>query len=223
MLRAVAASDGKLINIFKRAGCGRGEGYATLEELQRIGMLYRENSREILPDTKRKKRKKVDRGYTVWPKIKFTHPFFRFWYTFVYPHASEIERGDFSTFFESFDRDFDRHVSFIFEDLSNALIKQRFESVDPVFEKGNYWDRHNEFDLMAKTAANRIIVGECKWKGRKVCKSLVSKLKQKCERSGLKPDYFALFSKSGFSKELESLKDPQLLFFDLEDFERLLA
>ena len=66
-------------------------------------------------------------------------------------------------------------------------------------------------------------MGECKWKGHKVCKSLVSKLRSKCERSGLEPDYLALFSRSGFSKELRSSDDPTLLCFDLHDFEKLLA
>ncbi len=224
MLRAVASSDGKVINVFRRAGLGRSEGYVTYDALHRIGMLYKEDSREtITPAVAGTKKRKEERGYTVWPKIKFTHPFYRFWYTFVDPHGKEIEKGIYKPFFESIENSFDRYVSFTFEDLSNALIKQTFEAKDPVFEKGNYWDRHNEFDLMARTRADRMIVGECKWKGHKICKSLVSKLKQKCERSGLKPDYFALFSKSGFSNELKSSNDPQLLCFDLDDFERLLA
>ncbi|WP_456403292.1 DUF234 domain-containing protein [Hydrogenimonas sp.] len=224
VLHAVAVSDGKVINVFRRAGLGRREGYAAYDALHRIGMLYKEHSRESMPPTVPggKKRKEV-RGYTVQAKIRFTHPFYRFWHTFVEPHGEEIEKGIFEPFFDDLSENFDRYVSFTFEDLSNALIKQTFETQDPIFEKGNYWDRHNEFDLMARTTANRIIVGECKWKGHKVCKSLVSKLKSKCERSGLKPDYFALFSKSGFSNELRSSNDPQLLCFDLDDFERLLA
>ncbi|WP_457593536.1 DUF234 domain-containing protein [Hydrogenimonas sp.] len=224
MLRAVAASDGKVINVFRRAGLGRSEGYSTYDALYRIGMLYKEESRESLaPAAPGTKKRKEERGYTVQPKIKFTSPFYRFWYTFVEPHGSEIEKGNFEPFFESLEDSFDRYVSFTFEDLSNALIKRTFETMDPVFEEGNYWDRHNEFDLMARTRADRMIVGECKWKGHKICKSLVSKLKSKCERSGLKPDYLALFSKSGFSNELKSSNDPQLLCFDLDDFERLLA
>ncbi len=224
ILHAVALSDGKVINVFRRAGLGRGEGYAAYDALHRIGMLYKEHSREPLPATGRnRKRRKEERGYRIQAKIKFTHPFHRFWYTFVEPHGTEIAEGVFEPFFEDLDETFDRYVSYTFEDLSNALIKQMFESEDPIFEKGNYWDRHNEFDLMARTAADRIIVGECKWKGHKVCKSLVSKLRSKCERSGLKPDYLALFSKSGFSNELRSSSDPQLLCFDLDDFERLLA
>ena len=224
MLKAVAVSDGKLINVFRRARLARNEGHSAYDELQRIGVLYKEHSRESIPvPGYGMKRKKEERGYTVQSKIKFVHPFHRFWYTFVEPHAKEIEKGEFQHFFEDLNNSFDRYVSFTFEDLSNALIKHTFERLDPVSEKGNYWDRHNEFDLMAKTETDRMIVGECKWKGHKICKSQVSKLKLKCERSGLKPDFLALFSKSGFSNELKSLGDPNLLCFDLNDFERLLA
>ncbi|MCF6200892.1 MAG: DUF234 domain-containing protein [Hydrogenimonas sp.] len=224
MLKAVAVSDGKMINVFRRASLARGEGHASYEELSRIGVLYKEHSRETLPALMSGERRKRDeRGYTVQSKIKFVHPFHRFWYTFIEPHAEEIERGDFNAFFDRFDSSFDRFVSYTFEDLSNALIKRTFERLDPVSEKGNYWDRHNEFDLMAKTERNLMIVGECKWKGHKICKSQVSKLKSKCERSGLKPDILALFSKSGFSKELKSSNDPKILCFDLNDFEKLLA
>jgi len=224
MLRAVAVSDGKTINVLRRAALSRTEGHGTYNALKRAGMLHKEHSRESPPQPRPgQKKKREERGYTIQSKIKFTHPFYRFWYTFVEPHAKEIEAGSYEKFYENLDAFLDRFVSFTFEDLSNALIKRTFDARDPVSEKGNYWDRHNEFDLLARTENNRMIIGECKWKGHKVCKSLVSKLKSKCERSGLKPDYYALFSKSGFSKELKSSNDPSLLCFDLHDFEKLLA
>lgn len=224
MLCAVATSDGKTINVFKRARLSRSKGMATYQALSQIGVLEKQLSRETPPVAlSRQKKKKEERRYTIQAKIKFTHPFYRFWYTFVEPNFREIEQGEFDLFFESLQTSFDRYVSFTFEELSNALIKQTFEKRDPVSEKGTYWDRHNEFDLLAKTKNNRMIIGECKWKRSKVCKSLVSKLKSKCEKSKLTPDYIALFSKSGFSKELKNTNDPTLLCFELKDFEKLLT
>jgi len=223
MLCAVAASDGKTINVFKRARLSRSKGIATYQILSQIGVLKKQLSREAPPITlPGQKIKKQQRRYIIQAKIEFIYPIYRFWYTFVEPHFKEIERGEFDLFFESLQTSFDKYVSFTFEELSNALIKQTFEKIDPVYEKGAYWDRHNEFDLLAKTKNNCMIVGECKWKRSKVCKSLVSKLKLKCKKSGLTPDYIALFSKSGFSKELKSFNDPTLLCFELKDFEKLL-
>ncbi|WP_353662909.1 DUF234 domain-containing protein [Hydrogenimonas sp. SS33] len=223
MLRAVAVSDGKTINVLRRAGMPRHRGHGTYDTLRRAGILHKEASREERPERPKQQRKREERRYTVQDKIKFSVPFHRFWYTFVDPHAEEIEAGRFEPFFAELEERLDRFVSYTFEELSNALIKAAFAGRDPVEEQGNYWDRHNEFDLLARTANRRMIVGECKWKGHKVCKSLVSKLKSKCERSGLEPDYYALFSRSGFSKELQSSNDPSLLCFDLDDFEKMLA
>jgi AAA+ ATPase superfamily predicted ATPase len=221
LLRAVADSDGKTINVLRRASLSRSGGHQMLHALESIGLLYKEASREALPS--KRHRKKEERGYTIQAKIKFVHPFYRFWYTFVAPHAREIERGNFHPFYEQLDAELDRYVSFTFEELANALIAREFAEKDPLKEQGTYWDRHNEFDLLARTDGGSTIVGECKWKGHKICKSLVSKLRSKCERSGLSPDYYALFSRNGFSKELENIQDCSLLRFDLEDFERLLA
>ena len=224
MLRAVAVSDGKTINVLRRAALSRAKGHGTYDALRQAGMLHKELSREESPAPRPgHRRKKVERNYTVQDKIKFTVPFYRFWFTFVDPPATEIAEGEYEPFFRSLDEALDRFVSFTFEELSGALIRRAFDAKDPVFEEGTYWDRHNEFDLLARTEGGGTIVGECKWKGHKVCKSLVSKLRSKCERSGLEPDYLALFSRSGFSKELRSSDDPTLLCFDLHDFEKLLA
>jgi hypothetical protein len=224
MLRAVATSDGKTINVLRRASLSRAQGHGTYQALKSVGVLHKEHSRETPPRPgPNGRKKKEERRYTVQAKIKFTHPFHRFWYTFVVPHAKEIEAGEYTKFFEALDTTLDRFVSFTFEELSNALIRHTFDARDPVTEEGNYWDRHNEFDLLARTANDRLIIGECKWKGHKVCKSLVSKLKYKCERSGLAPDYYALFSRSGFSNVIKSSDDPTILCFELDDFEKLLA
>jgi UDP-N-acetylglucosamine enolpyruvyl transferase len=87
---------------------------------------------------------------------------------------------------------------------------------------GSYWDVNSEFDILAKTIEGKRVVGECKYKNRRVCKSELTKLKQKAEVSGLNADTYALFSKSGFSNELLNSGDRDLLLFELEDFRKLL-
>jgi hypothetical protein len=54
-------------------------------------------------------------------------------------------------------------------------------------------------------------------------KNTLNKLKKVSQKARLKADYFALFSKNGFSKELENSKDKTLLLYDLESFKRLLT
>ncbi len=87
---------------------------------------------------------------------------------------------------------------------------------------GGYWDINSEFDILAKSRDNLVIIGECKYKNRKVCRSELLKLKRKVQISNIRVDKFALFSKSGFSRELLKSRDKDLILFELKDFKSLL-
>ena len=69
---------------------------------------------------------------------------------------------------------------------------------------------------------DKIIVGEAKYKERKVCKNVLNLLLYKCTKLGIEPDIIALFSKSGFSKELLSLRDERVRLYEIKDFEELI-
>ena len=100
------------------------------------------------------------------------------------------------------------------------MTTQKLASEYDLLESGTYWDRDNEYDLYAVTENNKVIVGECKYKDRRVCKSELTKLQKKCEQSNLQPDIYLLASKSGFSKELESMKD-RVILYDMDSFKTL--
>jgi hypothetical protein len=102
--------------------------------------------------------------------------------------------------------------------LSNDLILKEFD----ITESGSYWDRYIELDIMAKTSNGKTIAGEAKWKNQKISKNTLNKLQKKCELAGLKVDYFALFSKSGFSNELLKKHDKNVLLYDIDSFKGLL-
>ena len=70
---------------------------------------------------------------------------------------------------------------------------------------------HSEFDILAVTESKTVILGECKYKDRKVCKNELTKLKAKALESGLKVDVFALFSKSGFFQYTAYVDTPFLI------------
>jgi len=109
----------------------------------------------------------------------------------------------------------------IFEQLSIELLKKAYEH-DPIVEIGSYWDRLVEIDVLAKTASGKVIVGECKYTNTKVNKSELSKLQEKCALAGFDPDEFVLFSKRGFSNELETSKEKNIRLYKLDDFKVLL-
>lgn len=85
----------------------------------------------------------------------------------------------------------------------------------------SYWNKKDEIDIFIDQDGF-IIVGEVKYKDRKICKNVLNILKAKCQNANIKPNLIVLFSKSGFSNELLSLKDDKILLFGLEHFKEIL-
>jgi len=223
ILIAVARGDGKFANVFRRARIAPALGTQIVMELVRLEIVNLEDSREEpLRANPKEKIKKHLRSYKIQPIIRFRQPFLRFWFGFVELYKKEIAEGKTERFWENYHAHKERCVSVIFEQLSNELLELHFDPTDPLVEKGTFWDHQNEFDIVATTRSGKVIVGECKYKGRKVCKNELTKLQEKANRSNIPADIFALFSLSGFSNELESLARSGLLLFEGRDFGRLL-
>ncbi len=167
----------------------------------------------------RKKRKKALRGYSVENKVNFLHESTRFWFGNILPFEEEILAKKFEFVLNNLD--INKHLSLSFELLSLELLKKVLSDKKILFS-GSFWTKNNELDILVKTKDGLVIVGECKYKHTKICKNILNSLKRKSEILRLNPSHFALFSKSGFSKELLSVKDENILLFSLKDFERLL-
>ncbi|HIQ28621.1 MAG TPA: hypothetical protein EYH42_09005, partial [Sulfurovum sp.] len=117
---------------------------------------------------------------------------------------------------------YERLRSLVYEQLCDDLLLYYYKNKEPILSSGSYWNVYSEFDILAVTKSKKIILGECKYKDRTVCKNELTKLKQKAAESGIKVDVYALFSKSGFSKELLGMQDEHLLLFDLDDLKVLI-
>lgn len=103
--------------------------------------------------------------------------------------------------------------------LSIELLAKFLELDKKLFS--SFWDKDNELDIYAKIG-DGYIVGECKYKERKVCKNILNLTLRKCKNIGIKPQIIALFSKGGFSSELLNHKNDNLLLFSIDEFELLL-
>ncbi len=221
LLFRIAVGDRKSHSIYKNdISQPRGrELYRLLFERQVINKEY---SRETPPlRVPGRSLKKELRRYRIEDKIRFNDNFTRFWFTFVRPFEKEIAGGEFTQVMHFLDRELDRYISFTFETLSNLLIVDRFKE-EKITEAGSYWDRDIELDLLVRTASGKIIAGECKWKNQRISKNILNKLQKKCALSHLNVDYYALFSKSGFSNELLKSKERNILLFDIGAFDILL-
>ncbi len=165
--------------------------------------------------------KKELRRYKIEDKIRFSKEYVRFWFTFIYPHKEDLEKGEYNQALKDIEKNLDHYVSSFFEELSNILIESIFG--DMVIDSGAYWDKEVEIDLFVQLKNGKNIIGECKYKRHKVSKNILNKLQKVATKANIKADYLALFSKSGFSKELESLQEKNLLLYDLDSFQRLLT
>jgi len=222
VLIAVARGDGKFYSVLRKARLSEGTGERVLQELVDLNILKIEFSRESPLKTHPKhKLKKELRSYRIQDKLRFVQPFMRFWFGFVTYYKKELLQGDATAFLENFKNNYERLRTLVYEQLCDALLAKHYGNATPLLSHGSYWDQHSEFDILAVTNDKKIILGECKYKDRKVCKNELTKLKAKALQSGIKVDVYALFSKSGFSNELLGMKDETLLLFDLDDLKVL--
>ncbi len=222
ILIAVARGDGKLYSVLRKAKVSETLGEQIIQELVSLNILKIEISRESPLRTHPKhKLKKDQRSYRVQDKLRFVQPFLRFWFGFVTYYKKDLALGKGDAFLENFEKHYDRLRSLVYEQLCDALLTQYYEDKSPLISGGSFWDINSEFDILAISQDKKVILGECKYKDRKVCKNELTKLKAKALESGIHVDVYALFSKSGFSNELLQTQDEDLLLFDLNDLKAL--
>jgi len=222
LLTAVSRGDGRFSNIFRRAYLGESVGKDIISDLTKLNILRIEESRQApLRVHPKHTLKRSLRGHKIEGKARFIRPFHRFWFGFVEPYRADLELGIGDKFMNNFINHKERAVSLVFEQLSNSLLSKKL-GVSTVLSQGGFWDHHSEFDLLTITRDGTIILGECKYTSRKVTKKEFTKLKDKAIHSDIIVDQYALFSKSGFSNELNRLNSEYILLFELEDFKALL-
>jgi hypothetical protein len=215
LLAAFATGDRRLEATLKKSFPSESAGFLAFNELKTF--VKKEASREKLPKKShpKQKLKKELRRYRIQNKVRFTKPFFRFWYRFLYPNEELIYEKRYDELLSIVLDDLENFVSLTFEELSNEMLKERFKEY---ISSGSYWDRKVELDIYLELANGQKVVGECKWKNSRICKKTLTSLQKKAKIAGISADYFALFSKSGFSNELLKNRPPNILLFDLEDF-----
>ena len=223
VLVAVTRGDGKLYSALRKAKLSESAGEKIVDELVSLNILKVEYSRESpLRNHPKHKLPKEQRAYRIQDKLRFTQPFMRFWFGFVTYFRKELALGEGKKFLENFEQHYERLRSLVYEQLCDELLIKYYENKESIISSGSYWNIYSEFDILVLTKSKKIILGECKYKDRTVCKNELTKLKQKAVESGLKVDVYALFSKSGFSKELLGMKSDVLLLFDLNDLNVLI-
>ena len=216
-LLMLAKNNRKRYSINRKIGHFKAQSIVNF--LLNLGILSLEKSHEQKPKLSKGQRlKKRLKNYAIQDKLLFKDHFTRFFFRFLKPNEALIERGEFDRVLELIFREFEHYQSLCFELLSKELLQKKF-SLQNV---SSYWQRDIELDLYYKDS-ELCLLGEVKFKNRKICKNIFNLLQSKAKALNIKPDFYIIFSKSGFSNEFERKKERNLLLFELGDCKELLC
>lgn len=146
--------------------------------------------------------------------------FLRFYFSFVYPNVSLIEKGAQGAFFEKIKSEFTTFMAKIYEETAVQFIEK--QQIFP--QIGRWWDNNTEIDVVGlNEEKNLILFGEVKWSsqpvGFEVLNALVEKSKKVVWGKPGRREQFALVSKSGFTPKLKNLaKEQNIWLFEKDKF-----
>jgi len=201
LIRAIAMGNSKLSEISSFLGMKQTNIPKYLKTLIDLDLVERE-----VPVTESNPEKSKSGLYRI------TDNYIAFWFKFVYPYRSYLERGEKAFVLEQIKKMFvQNHVSFVYEDLCREKMWE-FASEDRWsyrFERlGRYWGPLcGEVDILGlDTAGGNMIIGECKYtkseKGLTVLHDLEEKARALEPKTKCVCKDYVIFSTSGFTKGL---------------------
>lgn len=163
-------------------------------------------------------------------------PFLRFYFRFVEPHLSDLERGRAGRAVQTIREDLRAFVGkYVFEELCREWVIDAAETglVDFLPETtGSYWtqtDQPVELDIVAASRrSKRLLIGEAKWGDKPVAEKILKDLFERSQRmpqvaQGWQTDY-VLFARKGFTPALTRLAATRgVRLVTLADIESLLV
>lgn len=213
ILEAMAAGNTTVTDIANAAGRDANGMSRYLQNLQRLEIVDR-----IVPVTDPNRKRGI---YAI------DDHFFEFWFRFVYPNLSDLERGNTEAVGQSVTSDLDEHTSLVFEDVCQQAVQHPDFPV-AVSRTGTWWYDGEEIDVVGVSdERERLLVGECKWTTSPVGPGLLDALEGKAPQvqwhDATRTEYFALFSREGFTDALRDTarERDDLLLYDISELAAL--
>ncbi|OCX42320.1 hypothetical protein A7X81_03785 [Campylobacter ornithocola] len=185
--------------------------------LERNILILEKSQEKPIIKSKRQKVKKELRSYSIQDKVVFKNQGLRFFFYFIYPKLNLIIAKKYDELLWFIRENLENYQSFTFELLCKEFLARKLK-VEQVF---SFWNYYCEIDLYYYKNGF-CVLGEVKFKERKICKNVLNILKNKAKQLQMQPNLYVLFSKRGFSKELVLSKEHNLLLYTLDDFEFLI-
>ena len=215
LLSIVALGTNHEHDAFKKAKIGRDRGEDAIDYLEKKSLLKFDLSVE--------KPLKESDGKS--DRLLVDLPFMRFWFAMISPNYKSISKGDFSEFEQKWHKVRDNFSILLSNLLVLELVKQTVAEKfadDPIVSIGSYYDKHVQIEILAKRKSGKMLAGECKYSKEAAKINMINSLKQKGQKAELNIADYVLFSKNGFSSEVEQIKDEGVTLLTNEHLSSLL-
>lgn len=216
ILEALSLSKHKLSEIINETGFDKGIVSRYIDILNSLQITKKETPvTEHMPQKSRKGIYQIDDN------------FFNFWFRFVFRNKSLLEENRINDVMSQIKEAVPVMLSKNYEKVSSEILLNAVLNKDvPLeFEKyGRWWDKNEEIDLIAlNSKTNEILFGEVKWSNKPVGIDIYRELKEKSQvvdwGGENRKEYFALFSKSGFTPGMEHIaKNENIFLFHKDTF-----
>ena len=211
LIKAISMGNRKLSDISANLGVRQTSLTKYLKVLTDLDLVERE-----IPVTENKPEKSRSGLYRI------TDNFMAFWFQFVYPYRTYLERGETEYVMSQIKQKFiQNYVSYVYEDICREKMWEfAFSGLwDFRFDRlGRYWGSLcGEVDILAlDTDGKHMIIGECKYSDGEKALSVLHDLQAKADvlskHTMSESTKYIIFSKSGFTKGLidEAKSNPDL-------------
>jgi uncharacterized protein len=136
---------------------------------------------------------------------RLTDPFFRFWFRFVFPNRSLLERGRVEEVLRIVERDIDIYMGLAFEDCCREWAGRFAADALPASQQlGSWWSRdgQTEIDMVGVSRGRYDLLASCKWARSAPASALERLLEHRDSLPRAGGAKLAIFAR-GFSRRLE--------------------
>ena len=197
ILSAIGSGANRISEIAARTGQPANKLTRYLDLLKDLHLVRRETP--VLEQNPAKSKKGI---YVV------SDPFFRMWFGAIYPYMSFFEFGETEPAYFRIEPIISKLMAECYEEVCRQWIRERALDFNAACV-GRQWSSAYEIDAAAvNTKFELTVVGECKWSENKVGISTFHELEAKTASQCLplaEDCRYILFSKSGFTSDLEEL------------------
>jgi hypothetical protein len=143
-------------------------------------------------------------------RLLFMLPFMRFWFAMISPHYRNIAKGDYREFRAKWQQAKANFSILLSNLLIRELVRQHMADSmadDPIVSIGTYYDKRTWIEILATRKSGKLLAGACKYSQEVAKPNMLNTLRERCTKAELNVTDYVLFSRNGFSSEVEAARE----------------